>query len=67
MMKKILFFIIMAAVSFSLFAQAHELSQKALADGRWYNDEYSFDFSKDGSYTAYYTFGEKTGSMKGKI
>ncbi|MEJ2664241.1 MAG: hypothetical protein P8107_09400 [Spirochaetia bacterium] len=67
MMKKILFFIIMAVVSFSLFAQAHELSQKALADGRWYNDEYSFDFSKDGSYTAYYTFGEKTGSMKGKI
>jgi hypothetical protein len=66
-LKKFLFFIIMLAAAFACYAQNEKLTKDILADGRWYNDEYSFDFAYDGSYTAYYTFGDQTGSMKGTV
>ncbi len=66
-MRTTLFFISMLVVSFTIYAQNDKLSLNILTDGRWYNDEYSFDFVEDGSYTAYYTFGDQTGSMKGTV
>ncbi|MBN1523107.1 MAG: hypothetical protein JW904_01385 [Spirochaetales bacterium] len=68
-MKKFLLSILFCALSFAVYAQAGvgPSADAILPDGRWYNDEYSFDFANDLTYKAFYTFGDKTGSMTGRV
>lgn len=64
-MKKLLSAVMLAFSVLAVGAYAIDANTSVLSDGRWYNDEFSIDFAADGSYTAYYTFGGKSGSMKG--
>ncbi len=66
-MKKLYAFLICAFMLYVSGARAIDANTSVLSDGRWYNDEFSLDIAGDGSYTAYYTFGGRTGSMKGTI
>lgn len=43
-----------------------ELTKDILINGKWYNDEYSFTFTKK-EYKAFYTFGKENGIMTGSI
>jgi hypothetical protein len=52
-------------LSSGAFAQAALPAE--LSSARWYNDEYSLDVKDNGSYVMFFTFGDKSGDMKGSL
>jgi len=66
-MKTIIRIFILALSLMTVNAWAVVADPPVLSDGRWYNDEFSIDISADGTYKSYYTFGGKSGSMKGSV
>ncbi|MBN1500367.1 MAG: hypothetical protein JW982_09430 [Spirochaetes bacterium] len=49
-----------------LFSET-EADTDILMNGKWYNDEYSFNFYKNNTFKSYYTSGARTGELKGNF
>ncbi|HOV14794.1 MAG TPA: hypothetical protein PK771_10950 [Spirochaetota bacterium] len=66
-MKKSIFFIFtFLLIQSTLFFAQSKISANILANGKWYNDEYSFTFAKNKTYKAFFTLGKTNGTMNGK-
>lgn len=61
----VLYFCFILTAGNLLFA-GETLSEDILENGKWYNDEYSFTFTKN-KYKAFYTVGKTNGTMTGTI